>query len=145
MTTGVDLDFSISAKRRARLYSFTGIAEAASCEHQPNFDTHKARRRLQFSRSFLKTTENNMPGVRDIRYVRTLLISERNFQLVVVNSADAFITAYASHLKRSGKIDVPIWVDIVKTGAYKELGPYDPDWFYVRAGLTSNLSPPKLI
>ncbi|KAL9711028.1 Protein component of the small (40S) ribosomal subunit [Leucoagaricus gongylophorus] len=55
-----------------------------------------------------------MPGVRDI-------------------SADAFITAYASHLKRSGKIDVPIWVDIVKTGAYKELGPYDPDWFYVRA------------
>lgn len=86
-----------------------------------------------------------MPGVRDIRYVRTLLISERNVQLVVINSADAFITAYASHLKRSGKIDVPIWVDIVKTGAYKELGPYDPDWFYVRAGLTSNLSPPKLI
>lgn len=49
-------------------------------------------------------------------------------------SADAFITAYASHLKRSGKLEVPIWVDLVKTGAYKEQAPYDPDWYYVRAG-----------
>lgn len=32
-----------------------------------------------------------------------------------------------------GKIEVPVWVDIVKTGAYKEQAPYDPDWFYVRA------------
>ncbi|KAI0247122.1 ribosomal protein S19e [Lactifluus subvellereus] len=55
-----------------------------------------------------------MPGVRDI-------------------SAEAFITAYSSHLKRSGKLEVPTWVDIVKTGAYKELAPYDPDWYYVRA------------
>ncbi|KAH9971955.1 ribosomal protein S19e [Lactifluus volemus] len=55
-----------------------------------------------------------MPGVRDI-------------------SAEAFIAAYASHLKRSGKLEVPAWVDIVKTGAYKELAPYDPDWYYVRA------------
>ncbi|PWN89391.1 putative RPS19B-ribosomal protein S19.e, cytosolic [Acaromyces ingoldii] len=47
--------------------------------------------------------------------------------------ADAFITAYANHLKRSGKIEVPVWVDIVKTGHFKELPPYDPDWFYVRA------------
>jgi small subunit ribosomal protein S19e len=50
-------------------------------------------------------------------------------------SADAFITAYASHLKRSGKLEVPIWVDLVKTGAYKELAPYDPDWYYIRAGV----------
>ncbi|PFH53973.1 hypothetical protein AMATHDRAFT_136337 [Amanita thiersii Skay4041] len=55
-----------------------------------------------------------MPGVRDI-------------------SADSFIAAYASHLKRSGKIEVPTWVDIVKTAAFKELAPYDPDWYYVRA------------
>ena len=54
--------------------------------------------------------------------------------MVVTISADAFITAYASHLKRSGKLEVPTWVDIVKTGAYKELAPYDPDWYYVRAG-----------
>ncbi|EPQ27849.1 uncharacterized protein PFL1_04593 [Pseudozyma flocculosa PF-1] len=47
--------------------------------------------------------------------------------------AAAFINAYAQHLKRSGKIEVPTWVDIVKTGAYKEQAPYDPDWYYVRA------------
>ncbi|KAK7469167.1 Protein component of the small (40S) ribosomal subunit [Stygiomarasmius scandens] len=55
-----------------------------------------------------------MPGVRDV-------------------SADAFIAAYASHLKRAGKLEVPTWADIVKTGAFKELAPYDPDWYYVRA------------
>lgn len=49
-------------------------------------------------------------------------------------SAEAFISAYASHLKRSGKLEVPTWVDLVKTGAFKELAPYDPDWYYVRAG-----------
>lgn len=28
---------------------------------------------------------------------------------------------------------MPTWVDIVKTGAYKEQAPYDPDWWYIRA------------
>ncbi|CAD6574034.1 MAG: 40S ribosomal protein S19 [Tremellales sp. Tagirdzhanova-0007] len=55
-----------------------------------------------------------MPGVRDI-------------------SAESFIKAYSSHLKRSGKLEIPTWVDTVKTGPQKELAPYDPDWFYVRA------------
>ncbi|KAK0188023.1 hypothetical protein F5146DRAFT_1141481 [Armillaria mellea] len=41
-----------------------------------------------------------MPGVRDV-------------------SAEAFIAAYASHLKRSGKLE--------------SLPPTDPDWYYVRA------------
>lgn len=49
-------------------------------------------------------------------------------------SADAFIAAYASHLKRSGKLEVPNWVDIVKTGHGREQGPLDPDWYYIRAG-----------
>lgn len=31
---------------------------------------------------------------------------------------------------------MPTWVDIVKTGHYKELAPYDPDWFYTRAGMS---------
>ena len=31
-------------------------------------------------------------------------------------------------------MEVPTWVDIVKTASYKELAPYDPDWFYIRAG-----------
>ena len=33
----------------------------------------------------------------------------------------------------TGKIEVPVWVDIVKTGHFKEQAPYNPDWFYVRA------------
>lgn len=36
-------------------------------------------------------------------------------------------------MKRSGKLEIPNWVDTVKTGSYKELAPYDPDWYYVRA------------
>ena len=54
-------------------------------------------------------------------------------------SAEAFIAAYASHLKRSGKLDIPTWVDLVKTGSFKELAPYDPDWYYVRAGPYSHV------
>jgi len=47
-------------------------------------------------------------------------------------SARDFNKAYSSHLKRTGKLPVPEWVDIVKTGVLKELAPYNPDWFYVR-------------
>jgi len=59
-------------------------------------------------------------------------------------AAEAFISAYSSHLKRSGKLEVPNWVDIVKTGAFKELAPYDPDWYYVRAGESGFLCPSSL-
>ena len=44
-----------------------------------------------------------------------------------------FINAYAKHLKRGGKIEIPKWTEICKTAKHKELAPYDPDWFYVRA------------
>ncbi len=73
-----------------------------------------------------------MPGVRDVRCI--LSVSRLNSADLRRFSADAFISAYANHLKRSGKLEVPTWVDIVKTGHYKELAPYDPDWYYVRAG-----------
>lgn len=36
------------------------------------------------------------------------------------------------------QIKLPQWVDIVKTGAFKELAPYDPDWYYIRAGAASS-------
>jgi small subunit ribosomal protein S19e len=49
-------------------------------------------------------------------------------------NAHEFVRQYAAYLKRSGKLEVPKWVDLVKTGAFKELAPYDPDWFYVRTG-----------
>uniref|UniRef100_A0A2P2KYQ7 40S ribosomal protein S19-3 n=1 Tax=Rhizophora mucronata TaxID=61149 RepID=A0A2P2KYQ7_RHIMU len=48
-------------------------------------------------------------------------------------SPHEFVRAYSAHLKRSGKIELPPWTDIVKTGRFKELAPYDPDWYYVRA------------
>lgn len=60
---------------------------------------------------------------------------------IVHHSAEAFIAAYSSHLKRSGKLEVPTWVDIVKTGSFKELAPYDPDWYYVRAGTHTRTLP----
>ncbi len=79
-----------------------------------------------------------MPGVRDVRSGPCKKCSQtaRNtdFWFSNVSSAHEFITAYASHLKRSGKLEVPVWVDLVKTGSFKELAPYDPDWYYVRAG-----------
>ncbi|RWW60914.1 hypothetical protein BHE74_00032055 [Ensete ventricosum] len=31
-------------------------------------------------------------------------------------------------------MELPEWTDIVKTGRFKELAPYDPDWYYIRAG-----------
>eukprot|EP00727_Mastigamoeba_balamuthi_P007932 m51a1_g376 putative 40S ribosomal protein S19e (156) ;mRNA; f:643076-643713 len=47
-------------------------------------------------------------------------------------ATEAFIPALARHFKREGKIAVPAWVDLVKTGVNRELPPNDADWFYVR-------------
>merc|ERR1712118_354590 len=47
--------------------------------------------------------------------------------------ADAFIRKCADFLKRQPKFQVPKWADLVKTGHFKELAPYDEDWFYIRA------------
>ncbi|KAJ2059590.1 Protein component of the small (40S) ribosomal subunit [Coemansia aciculifera] len=47
--------------------------------------------------------------------------------------AKAFVAAYAAHLKRSGKLEIPAWTEYAKTGSHKEQSPNDPDWFYVRA------------
>lgn len=50
-------------------------------------------------------------------------------------AAPKFIAAYAEVLKNNDKFVVPKWVDLVKTGVHKELAPYDPDWYYIRAGM----------
>merc|ERR1711964_50276 len=54
---------------------------------------------------------------------------------VTVRDVDAqtFINAYADFLKRQGKLQIPGWVDTVKTSHSNELPPQSPDWFYVRA------------
>ena len=55
-----------------------------------------------------------------------------------------FVIAYAAHLKRIGKIEVPKWADLVKTASFKELAPYDQDWYYIRAGaLTGQTGRPE--
>eukprot|EP01064_Diplonema_japonicum_P038840 TRINITY_DN955_c0_g2_i1.p1 TRINITY_DN955_c0_g2~~TRINITY_DN955_c0_g2_i1.p1 ORF type:complete len:173 (+),score=51.57 TRINITY_DN955_c0_g2_i1:63-521(+) len=46
--------------------------------------------------------------------------------------ADKFVKQYAAYLKKQGKIHVPKWTDIAKTGIQCELAPNDPDWFYTR-------------
>ncbi|KAH9388528.1 PREDICTED: 40S ribosomal protein S19-like [Rhagoletis zephyria] len=43
-----------------------------------------------------------------------------------------FVVALSAFLKKSGKLKVPEWSDLVKTAVYKELAPYDEDWFYTR-------------
>jgi len=49
-----------------------------------------------------------------------------------VPAAD-FIVALAAHFKKSAKIELPEWHDLIKTGTFKELCPQDPDWYFVRA------------
>ncbi|KAF9596155.1 hypothetical protein IFM89_007473 [Coptis chinensis] len=39
-----------------------------------------------------------------------------------------FVKAYSAQSQT-----LPHWTDIVKTATFKELAPYDPDWYYVRA------------
>ncbi|XP_043473675.1 40S ribosomal protein S19 [Leptopilina heterotoma] len=43
-----------------------------------------------------------------------------------------FVKTFASFLKKTGKVKCPEWVDIVKSARFKELAPYDQDWFYIR-------------
>ncbi len=54
---------------------------------------------------------------------------------ISVKDVDAheFNKALAAFLKKSGKMKVPEWADVVKLGIYKELAPYDADWYYNRA------------
>ncbi|KIZ07512.1 40S ribosomal protein S19-1 [Monoraphidium neglectum] len=47
--------------------------------------------------------------------------------------AEDFIKAYAAHLKSTDKLQIPDWVDVVKTACFKELPPLDRDWYYIRA------------
>ena len=47
--------------------------------------------------------------------------------------AAEFVKMYADHLKLQGKIELPSWVDVVKTATHKEMCPFDQDWYYTRA------------
>ena len=39
----------------------------------------------------------------------------------------------ANYLKKTGKFQVPDWVNFVKTSCQRELAPYDEEWLFVRA------------
>ena len=49
--------------------------------------------------------------------------------------AAAFIAAYAEHLKRSGKIELPKNHEIMKTCVHNELSPLNDDWYYIKTGI----------
>ena len=59
----------------------------------------------------------------------------RSISVKDVNQHD-FTKALAAFLKKSGKLKVPEWSDIVKLGRFNELAPYDEDWYYTRAAST---------
>jgi len=42
------------------------------------------------------------------------------------------VVQIAGFLKKSGKVKVPEWSDLVKLGITRELAPIDPDWYFVR-------------
>lgn len=45
---------------------------------------------------------------------------------------NCFYKVYINFLYRSGKLKVPDHIDLIKTAKYKELAPYEADWFYIR-------------
>ena len=47
--------------------------------------------------------------------------------------AEAFIKAYADHLKKSQKVMPMEKGHYIKTGTTREISPQDEDWFYVRS------------
>jgi Ribosomal protein S19e len=147
----VDLETSRLLGRRTG-NTLRNVADQSTCDctvsrqrpkpqRNTKIDTQSHQRRARRPRAqFLKTLKSSCPEYETLGvdllpecYIQNANISCR------VSSAEAFIAAYASHLKRSGKLEVPVWVDLVKTGSFKELAPYDPDWYYVRAGLWFDL------
>merc|ERR1711976_910709 len=61
-----------------------------------------------------------------------LFKADRKVVTVKDVEAEKFISAFAQHLKRQGRFEIPKWADVLKTGTLKELAPTDPDWLYVR-------------
>eukprot|EP01001_Neometanema_parovale_P000787 NODE_10890_length_572_cov_393.340757_g10613_i0.p1 GENE.NODE_10890_length_572_cov_393.340757_g10613_i0~~NODE_10890_length_572_cov_393.340757_g10613_i0.p1 ORF type:complete len:171 (+),score=61.93 NODE_10890_length_572_cov_393.340757_g10613_i0:55-513(+) len=43
-----------------------------------------------------------------------------------------FVATYAAYLKKTGKIELPAWVDLIKLAPFKELAPTSSDWYYFR-------------
>ena len=50
------------------------------------------------------------------------------------------IKAYAEYLKKKGTVSLPKLHDIMRTRVFSEYSPYDPDWYYIRCGMTGCFS-----
>nr|XP_055193408.1 40S ribosomal protein S19-like [Nyctereutes procyonoides] len=48
-----------------------------------------------------------------------------------------FVRALAAFLSKSGNLEIPEWVDIVKLAKHKELASYDKNWLYTQAASTA--------
>lgn len=67
------------------------------------------------------------------------LDSFKEIKAIEINISYMYFSPLLTHdlliwISRGGKLKVPEWVDLVKTAKRKELAPYDPDWYYIRAG-----------
>lgn len=63
--------------------------------------------------------------------VKAKRVRSRAVLLKDVSYSD-FIRIYAAHLKKAGKIELPPYLDLIKTGLSRELAPQDPDFYYHR-------------
>lgn len=72
-------------------------------------------------------------------------VSVVNVSSVKDVSAAKFIAAYAAHLKKSNKLTIPEWVDIVKTGSeFWRANPVDSFTFLARVGCGIGKAQPLL-
>ena len=71
-------------------------------------------------------------------YFVILLIIHSAIVLVKDVNQQVFIRYLAEYLKKTKKVELPEWVDYVKTGYAKELPPNTQDWLYVRMGMLSD-------
>jgi small subunit ribosomal protein S19e len=51
--------------------------------------------------------------------------------------ASLFISMYADFLKKSGRVELPSWLNIIKTGNNKVNSPENPNWFFYRLAALS--------
>lgn len=56
----------------------------------------------------------------------------KNYSSVRDISPNLFNSVYADFLKKSGRIETPSWINIVKTGISKKNPPNDRNWFFLK-------------
>ena len=64
-------------------------------------------------------------------------VSDKVYTLKDVSSHD-LVVALAKSLKQGDKLHPPKWMEVAKTGPFKELAPYDQDFYFIRAGEPSD-------